>query len=145
HQSGVRMVHLRRAGLLLLALGTAAPLAAQQRQMTTVIVSIEVVGVRRVSPATVIAELGIVPGRPTTYRDLQRGLEALFSTGNYADIQVSQGTVDGREVLRLEVVERPLLTSWTVRGAQAFTERSLRSRVQLLEGRAYDPAAARRS
>ena len=87
----------------------------------------------------------MLTGRPVAYRDVQRGIESLYATGQYADVRVSQATVDGKEILRLDIVERPLLTSWTVKGAEQVPERSVRGKVRLVDGRAYDPAEGRRS
>jgi len=118
--------------------------AQQAGEQTTVIDSIDVRGTKRLKPAAVLNEFGIATGRPSSYRDIQRGIDALYLTGQYTDVRVSQATIGGKEVLRLDVVERPLLTNWSVRGAQRFPERTVRNKVSLVEGRPYNPAEARR-
>lgn len=119
--------------------------ARQAGEQTTVIDSVEVLGTKRLTPTAVVAEFGLITGRPITYRDIQRGIEALYGSGQYADISVSQATVGGREVLRLEITERPLLTNWSVRGAELVPERSVRAKVLLVDGRPYSQAEGRRS
>ena len=82
-----------------------APALAQGRQQdpnqTTVIDSIAVLGNKRVPRATIIAQSAIPVGQGVSYRDIQRAVDALYATGQYRDVQALQGTVNGREVLRL--------------------------------------------
>ncbi|MFQ5807948.1 MAG: outer membrane protein assembly factor BamA, partial [Phycisphaerae bacterium] len=135
---------------LLLATALSAALApgagAQQSpDQTTVIDSIAVEGHRRVSRRGIITTANIPIGQPITWRHLQRAMAALYATRQFDDVRMLQGTVNGKEVLRIALVERPLLTGWTVRGVEAISERKVRGRVRLLDGRPYDPAAAVRS
>jgi outer membrane protein insertion porin family len=121
--------------------------AAQEApgRLTTVIDSIDVVGASRVGRAQILALASIPLGQEITYRDVQRALGTLYGSGHFDDIQVSQGEVAGRRILRFTVVERPVLLGWSVRGVEKLTVRTVRSRVRLEEGRPYDPAAAQRS
>ena len=135
---------------LLLATACAAALApgavAQEPgDQTTVLDSIAVEGIRRVSRASVVATANIPLGQPISFRDIQRAMEALYATRQFEDVGVFQGTVDGKEILRFSLVEHPLLTGWTVRGVEKLSERKVRGRVRLLDGRPYDPAAGARS
>lgn len=133
-----------RAGAWACAIALLAPaLHAQARpDETTVIDSVAVVGANRISATTVVALANIPVGRPISYRDVQRAIQALYETGQYSDIRISQGTVNSREVLRLELTERPILAHWALRGAEAITEGSVRDKARLYEGQPYDPAAA---
>src|SRR6185436_18453683 len=119
--------------------------AQQLRDQTTVIDSIDVVGAKRIPPSGVITEFGVLTGKTVSYRDIQRGIETLFSSGQYADIKTTQRRENGKEVLRIEVTERPLLTNWMVKNAVHVTEGALKSKVAMIDGRPYDPAEARRS
>jgi outer membrane protein insertion porin family len=134
--------HLVRLGAALLA---AAPLGlqAQEPGLTTVIDTVVVVGARRVPAAQVVAVAAIPTGQDITYRDVQRAITALYATGQYDDVRISQ-TPDGAgpRTLRIEVVERPLLTGWSLQGPERVSERTVRGRVRLTEGRPYDRAAA---
>ncbi len=103
------------------------------------------VGAKRIPPSGVSAEFGIILGRPVSYRDIQRGITNLFSTAQYEDVRVEQGSANGKEILRIIVVERPLLTGWTVRGAVQVPEGAVKGKVALIDGRPYDPSEARRS
>lgn len=107
--------------------------------------TILVTGAQRVPEAQVRAVAALPRGRALSYLDIQRAIDALFATGQFQDVRVSQGVVDGLQAVRIEVVERPLLTRWTVRGAERLSERAVRGKVTLEENRPFDPAAARRS
>jgi outer membrane protein insertion porin family len=138
----------RRAVMLAAAVAAAPAWAMAQDApgpLTTVIDSIDVVGARRVSRAQILALANILTGQQITYRDVQRAIGSLYGSGQFEDVQVAQGDVDGRRILRFTVVERPILLGWSVRGVERLTLRSVRGRVRLEDGRPYDPAAAQRS
>jgi len=107
--------------------------------------SIVVEGLRRVERRQVLDASGLAPGRPLSYRDIQRAIKALYATGQYADVQVAQDTLGGRQLLIVRVRERPLLVKWAVRGVTRLSERAVKDKVQLVEGRPFDPAAEARS
>jgi len=118
---------------------------AQDPDATTVLDSVAVLGARRVPEAQIRTLARIAVGREVTYRDVQRAIEALFDSGEFDDVRVTQGVVDGKQILRIEVIERPTLASWTVRGAEKVAERTVRGKIRLREGRPYDRAVAHRS
>ncbi|OLC44916.1 MAG: hypothetical protein AUH75_00190 [Gemmatimonadetes bacterium 13_1_40CM_4_65_7] len=104
--------------------------------------SIAVVGQRRVTPATIIQTSGLVPGRAINYRDVQRAIQALYATGQFNDVQINQTqTPAGKNVLTIQVRERPQLVKWAIRGVERLPEHAVRDKVQFTEGRPLDPAA----
>jgi outer membrane protein insertion porin family len=107
--------------------------------------SIAVAGNRRVTTPTILGTSGLSPGRALTFRDVQRAVTSLYASGNFDDIRITQGEVAGKAVLKIDVVERPLLLRWTIRGVELLGERAVRERIQLVEGRPLDPAALTRS
>ena len=127
-----------------LLLCTGGPLFAQQDQ-ATVIDSIAVSGNVRNTRDVVLATAAIPTGQTISFRDIQRGLEALYATLQYDDIQVYQGTINGLQVLELVVTERPILDNWSVRGPVEISERRVRGRIRLIPGLPYDPVGAARS
>jgi outer membrane protein insertion porin family len=143
----VRRLLTLLAAALTLGGAPRAALVAQERDpsLTTVIDSIDVVGARRTTRPQILALASIPIGQEISYRDVQRAVEALFGSGQYDDVRASQGVVDGRQILRLEVAERPMLLGWSVRGVEKLTLRSVRGKVKLDEGRPYSPAAAQRA
>ncbi len=129
---------------LTLALSPAARAQTRGGQLT-VADSIIVRGAQRVVPSSIVTAAGIPVSEPISFRDVQRAIDNLYATGQFSDVQIAQGIVDGKQLLVIEVVERPLLTSWTVTGPARISDRKVRGRVSLLAGRPYDPAAAARS
>ncbi len=107
--------------------------------------SIVVLGLRRLDRKQLIDQLGIAPGQPLGYRDVQRAIQALYASGQYDDVRVDQDTAGGRQLLVVHVRERPLLVRWAVRGVAKLSEGSVRDKAQLNEGRALDPAAVTRA
>ena len=130
-------------GLVTVLIATGAPLAAQQE--ITVIDSIAVSGNQRNTRAAILATAGIPTGEPISFRNVQRAIDALYNTGQYSDVQVYQGTVNGKEVLELVVTELPILDNWSVRGPEEISERRVRGRIRLIPGLPYDHVAATRS
>ncbi len=137
------MIRALAAVLCLLALAPAA--GAQEPVQDIVLDSIAVEGNDRVARVTVVAASGLQVGVPVTFRDLQRAITALYRTGQFSDVHIYQGRVNDKEVLRLVVTERAMLTGWSVRGAEKISARKVRGRVELRAGRPYDPAVAARS
>jgi outer membrane protein assembly factor BamA len=133
------------AWLALLGAGAPAAGAQVRPDETTVLDSNAVFGNTRVPTSTVLAIASIPTGKPVSYRDIQRGLQALYATGQYEDIRVLQGTVAGREVLQIDLLEHPLLSGWSVRGVEKLSEGSVRDRIKLIPLRPYDLAAVERA
>jgi outer membrane protein insertion porin family len=128
------------------ALAFVAPgLRAQQPTATTTVDSIVVEGNERVPANQIISNSGLVTGQPINYRDIQRGVTALFRTGQFDDVTVEQRNIAGRLVLALRVRERPLLEGWSVRGPERIDEGTVRDRVRLGTGRPIDRDAVERS
>ena len=108
--------------------------------------SIAVVGNRRNSAVTVIQISGLVPGRALNYRDVQRAIQALYTSSQFDDVVMTQSrTAGGKNVLVIRVHERPQLVKWAMRGVQRLPEHSVRDKVTLAEGRPLDLASVERS
>jgi len=107
--------------------------------------SIAVVGNKRNTPISVIQISGLAPGHPVNYRDVQRAIQALYTSGQFDRIDLTQEEVNGKNVLVIHVHERPILIKWAVRGVDRLPEHSVHDKVQLSETRPLDPAAVERS
>jgi outer membrane protein insertion porin family len=107
--------------------------------------SIAVVGAARVGRASVLLTSGLVPGRQISYRDLAQAIQALYATGQFDDVRIEQDTAAAAPLLVIRVKERPTLVKWAVRGVSRLSEHAVRDRVQLVEGRPFDPAAVERA
>jgi outer membrane protein insertion porin family len=108
--------------------------------------SVAVEGNVRLTTSQVLGSSGLLVGQPTNYRDIQRALTALFRTGQFDDVSILQGDdSSGLVVLVIRVKERPVLTRWVVKGVEQLSERGVKDRVKLSEGRPLDRAAVERS
>ncbi len=107
--------------------------------------SIVVVGNQRLSAQQVVSTAGLVPHQVLNYRDVQRGVTALFRTGQFDDVTVQQQTRGGKLYLVLTVKERPLLVGWGVRGFARIAEGTVRDRVKLVNGKPLDRDAMEKS
>jgi len=107
--------------------------------------SIAVVGNHRNTPISVIQTSGLAPGHPINYRDVQRAIQALYGSGQFDRVDLTQEEVNGKNVLLIHVHERPLLVKWAVRGVERLPDHSVHDKVQLAETRPLDPAAVARS
>ncbi|MFQ5704419.1 MAG: outer membrane protein assembly factor BamA [Gemmatimonadales bacterium] len=114
----------------------------QAPQRTVVFDSIAVEGVQRLTRETVISRAGIPLNTPVNFRDVQHAIELLYATGQVSDIQMFQTRSGGKNILLIELTERPMLARWSVTGTKALSERKVRGRVKLLEGRPYAPEIA---
>jgi outer membrane protein insertion porin family len=129
-----------------LLVGVARPAVAQDvAPLPPPVDSITVEGNSRVSSEQISTVAGIVLGATISYRDVQRAIRALFSTGQFDDVRIEQRNPEGLLVIAIIVTERPVLRSWTVEGPERISPREVRDRVTLVPGRALDRAALARS
>ena len=82
---------------------------------------------------------GLEPG-PMNYRTLQRAIKDIFATGQYDDVVASCELSNGKAALTITVKERPLLGAVDVTGTDRLSRNSVRDKVDLLVGKAVDPA-----
>lgn len=123
-----------------------APVRALAQQLETPPIDTVVVeGNSRVPTAQIVEGSGLVAGQTTNYRAIQRGLTALFRSGQFDDVRIEQRGGDDRFVIAIVVRERPILQRWAVRGPEQLSEGSVRGKVSLVEGRPIDRAAVERS
>ncbi len=123
--------------LLLLALVTistgAGPLWGQTQAIRSVRVdSIHVSGNSRQATPSVISDLGVRPGDDVDYADIQRGIQRLWATGEYNDIQVyAVGDMAGKTTLIVNLVERPLIVGYSFRGLEHIGSGGIRDTANL--------------
>ena len=139
---------MRRFFLLLvwpLLACTAASLAAQQvpapPPQPAPIDSIEVVGASRVPASFIISATGLVLQQRPSPRDIQKAIAAIYRSGGFDDVRIDARLEDGKNILVITVVERPLLASWTVVGTSKIPIGTVRDQVKLLVNRPVDRVA----
>lgn len=140
------MTHRLRCAVTLAAALLLAPGAAYaQRQAPAAPDTIIIQGNRRVGADVVLLNSGLYPGRPISFRELQRSILALYATGQFEDVQVYEDVAGGRTRVIIKVRERPLLVRWSLRGVERLSEGKVKEQVSLVEGRAIDPGEVARS
>ena len=122
---------------------TAASLFAQQVPGTqpAPIDSFEVVGASRVPASFIISATGLVLQQRPSPRDIQKAIAAIYRSGGFDDVRIDTRIQDGKNILIITVVERPLLASWTVLGASKIPLGTVRDQVKLLVNRPVDRVA----
>jgi len=106
-----------------------------------------VAGNARVPDATVRVTAGLSPRVVLNYRDVQRAIKALFATGQYDDVQIVCSTppVTPRTTLAIRLRERPVLSGYTVTGADRVDSKDVKERLTLMVGRPLDPSLVARA
>jgi outer membrane protein insertion porin family len=111
--------------------------------------SIATLGNRRVTRAEMLTRIGLQPGQPTTFMDIQRAERSLWASGDFRDLQVRAEEVEAptgtRVVLTFEVEEHPLLRSVTIQGLQNLSERRVRDSTGLSANVPYSPQTSLRA
>jgi len=105
--------------------------------------TVMVAGNSRVSDATVRASAGLPAHTTLNFRDVQRAIKALFSTGQFEDVQIacSVPPATPRTSLRIIVRERPILSAVSVAGAERVSAKDVKDRLTLAVGKPLDPSA----
>lgn len=103
--------------------------------------SIAVEGNTRLTASQITSRVGIVLGTEVTFRDVQRAIRGLYSTGQFDSVRVEQREMPGRVILAIVVTERPVLREWNLVGPNKVSTRDVRDRITLVAGRPIDRAS----
>ena len=108
--------------------------------------SVVVRGNTRISDGTIRSDAGFTPGVQLNFRAVQRGIETLFATGEYEDVQIlcDAGSDSAKTVLAIVVRERPTLSSIELHGFKRVSKRTATDSVDILVGRPLDPTLVAR-
>ena len=79
-------------------------------------------GVVRLAAADVIGVSGIRPGTLNSWIDIQRAIKNLWATGQYDNITVNLDESTGRNILVVEVEERPITRLVRITGLESVSE-----------------------
>ena len=88
---------------------------------------------QRIQDQSVSAIFGIQAGSEITYRDIQRGIKALYATGQFSDIVVRARGVSPVELV-VQVEEYPRIRSVQINGLESFSARQVRDTTNLEAG-----------
>ena len=120
--------------------------AQEQQPEGAQVDSLEVTGNRRIPVETILNTVSIPVRTPITYRDVQKGIRALFALGQFDDVVVRRRAgAAGEEILVIEVRERALVARVSARGPDKVSASQVRDRIEVAPGRPLDPAQVARS
>ena len=113
--------------IAIVALAAAAPPAQLAGQATgqdalVRIDSLVARGMARLTQDAVIGAAGIQPGTTNSWIDIQRAIKNLWATGLYEDIAFRLDSSGGRNVLILDIVERPLARYIRITGLESISQ-----------------------
>ena len=107
------------------ATSAAAPAGAQNPGAPTPLVRIDSIVARgnvRLAEQAVTGVAGIQAGTLNSWIDIQRAIKNLWATGQYEDIGVNVDGSSGRNVLIIEVLERPVTRLVRITGLESVSE-----------------------
>ena len=101
--------------------------------------SIIVTGFARVDSAAVRSTGGLSTGAPLSARDIQNAIRALYTTGQFDDVQIICRPAGGKATLVIQVRERPLLTDYKVVGPDRVSPKDVKEKLAFATGTPVDP------
>lgn len=113
------------AAAVVLAASVAAPVPGLAQSFPAG--NIRVLGNERIEADTVRSYLTFQPGQTITLGDVDRSLKALYATGLFADVKISQ---DGRDLV-ITVAENPIINRVAFEGNSKLTKENLEKEVQV--------------
>jgi outer membrane protein insertion porin family len=118
-----------------LLLASPRPGDAQQAQgaRTIQVDSVVVEGSQRIQGQSIVGLFGVQPGDEVDYRDIQRGLKTLLSSGQFRDVQV-RAPEDRPGVLVLHVEEEARVRRVVFNGLESVSPRTVRDTTNLEAG-----------
>ena len=121
--------------------GAVRPVAAQG-VACSIPDSIAVRGNTRISAVTIRSDAGISSGMQLDVTETQRAIKSVFAGGNFDSVALlcERSPSGDKDVLVIEVHERPVLTGVEVTGAKAVSPRTVKDKVTLIVGRPLDAA-----
>lgn len=90
-------------------------------------------GMARLTQEEVIGEAGIQPGTTNSWIDIQRAIKNLWATGLYEDVAFRLDESSGRNVLIIDIVERPLARYIRITGLETISQGKVFDEVGLRE------------
>lgn len=115
-----------------------APRGASAQTQPQRVDSVLVEGADRLDPEQIQAMFGIQVGQEITYRDIQRGIKALFSTGQFKNVTVRARGEPGVTLI-VQVDEQARVRRVNIEGLENLSPREVRDTVGLRPGWPYNP------
>ncbi len=127
-KTALRVVTLFRSGGAFLFLTLALGVGSGQARADVLVNAIDIQGIQRIEPSTVVSYLGIREGDSVSAYDIDAGMKALYDSGFFADVSV---TSDANSTLLVKVVENPTINQIAFEGNDALDDEDLEKELQL--------------
>ena len=112
-------------------------MAAEEEKLVS---EIEISGIMRIEPETVLTYLMIRKGDKISDEQLDRGLKSLFSTGLFADVRLSMD----RGVLKVDLIENPIVNRIAFEGNKKIKKQQLEDELTLRARSVFTRSKVRR-
>ena len=113
------------------------PVSAAEEKLVS---EIEISGIMRIEPETVLTYLMIRKGDKISNEQLDRGLKSLFSTGLFADVRLSMD----KGVLKVDLVENPIVNRIAFEGNKKIKKQQLEDELTLRTRSVFTRSKVRR-
>ena len=91
---------------------------------------IDVVGIKKVEKEAILEKIGSKPGMKLDNYLLKKDLEKIYSMKYFESVEAHQDTVDGKNVLRFNLKEKPIITKITFEGNDGLSDDDLKGQVK---------------
>lgn len=102
------------------------PASAQLLEEVQTVTRVTVTGNQRIEEAVVLAAIGLRSGEALTREKVRRDIKAIYATGFFDDVVVTENEVHDGLVLDFRVVEKPAIRTVTLQGNKKINEESIR-------------------
>lgn len=121
-------------------MGLFLPFRSASAEQGGVVSAIEISGIMRIEPETILTYLMIREGDKISNEKLDRGLKSLFSTGLFADVRLAMDS----GVLKVEVVENPIVNRIAFEGNKKIKKQQLEDELTLRTRSVFTRSKVRR-
>jgi outer membrane protein insertion porin family len=105
------------------------------------VVSVDIVGNKRIAKETVLSKIGTKQGRPFDETVFQKDVRSLMTKGMFLDVRPKKERVAGGLAITFQVVERPVFTDIIYYGCHDMSAKKLAKETGLKKGEGVDPFA----
>ena len=121
-------------------IGLLLPLWSAAAAEKETVAEIEIGGIMRIEPETILTYLMIRKGDSISDEQLDRGLKSLFSTGLFADVRLSMDN----GVLKVDLVENPIVNRIAFEGNKKIKQKQLEDELTLRTRSVFTRSKVRR-
>lgn len=137
--SGRRAIKLLYAFVCIFLLLTSIPAIAEEEGQAKV-TEIQIAGNKKVESETIRSKISVKPGDVFSPSAVRNDVAAIYKMGFFDDVRVDAEGAGGGIRLIFNVVERPIITSFSFEGNKNIETSKIREKVNLTPYSVYNPA-----